>query len=188
MDNIKILLIYFAIVTITTVSSQFSSYDLDDEYADLEGIEMDPNLLNLILPDVRQSSPYAYEDEKKALGAIFGVSKEKPSFGVSIGAGFPILKPKLEILRLIEAFIKLKAKLITSFQALVNENYDLIKAVFNLIVGNAAHLHIFTLKGISVLRKIIEFVLYLSSNWNAGGFSAFPIGKPYQAYGVPPYR
>lgn len=171
------------ILTITAVSSQFSSYDLDHEYADLESAEMDPNLFDLLLPtNTRQSSPYEDED---APGASVGVSKVKPSFGVSVGAGFPVLRPKLQILGLIEAFLKLKAKLITSFQAIVNNNYDLIKAVFNLVTSKAAGLQVILLNGITVLRKIIEFALYLFSDLNVGVSSTVSLGAPHHGYGLP---
>lgn len=166
-------------------ADRFSGYNQDDEYADLENADVSPSLLSLFTPNIRQSvleDSDLHTEETKDIGASFSVSKGKPLYGVS--AGVSLLKPQIEVLHLIEAFLKLKAELVTHLYAIINENYDLIKAVLNLVFSKVTNLQAFTLKGISVLRKIIEFSLYLFGGWNVG--ISPPI--PHEVYGVPIYK
>ncbi|KAF2894956.1 hypothetical protein ILUMI_11217 [Ignelater luminosus] len=183
-----------AIMAVNATAAQFSGYNHDDEYADLENEEINPSLLGLLSPTLRQSGlenldtadfdPYA--EETKNVGASFSVTKHKPFFGVSTGTGVSLLKPQIEVLHLIEAFLKLKTELVTRLSALINENYDLIKAVINLIFSKVGYLQAFSLTGISVIRKIIDFALNLFGN--VGISSSVSVGVPHEVYGAPNYR
>ncbi|EFA06568.1 uncharacterized protein LOC103313521 [Tribolium castaneum] len=76
-----------------------------------------------------------------------------------------LLEPHLEILQLIEVFLKFKGELVSRLHSLVTDNYDLLRSVYSTLVNKIGNLHSFTLTGIRVLRKVLEFAIALFGQW-----------------------
>jgi hypothetical protein len=76
-----------------------------------------------------------------------------------------LLSPHMEILRLIEIFLKFKGELASRMYAVVTDNYDLIRSVYMTVINKIGSLHSFTLVGIKILRKILEFATALMAQW-----------------------
>ncbi|XP_044746776.1 uncharacterized protein LOC123308254 [Coccinella septempunctata] len=92
------------------------------------------------------------------------------SVGFSVGGGgsiapFAILKPKAEILKLIESFIRLQGEVGSRLYALVVDNWELIRYLSNTVINNIGYLQSFTVNGIITLRKILEFANRLFASW-----------------------
>lgn len=73
--------------------------------------------------------------------------------------------PSLELLDLIESFVKLKYEIVSMLQRMFNENFHLIRDVFNVIVSKVDKIRGFTLMGIRVIRNIVQFAYYLIEQW-----------------------
>lgn len=76
-----------------------------------------------------------------------------------------LLGPHLEILQLVEIFLKLKGELASRFHAVVADNYDLIRSVYMTLINKIGSIHSFTLTGIKILRKILEFAVTVLGQW-----------------------
>lgn len=74
--------------------------------------------------------------------------------------------PYVEILKLIESFLRLKGEVVSRVHHLILDNSELIRAVHNTFIGKLATLHNFTLTGIVILRKIVEFASTLFGQWS----------------------
>lgn len=100
-----------------------------------------------------------------------------------------LLAPHAEILSLVESFIRLKGEVASRFYALVADNYDLIRSVYNVIISKISTLHSFSLVGIQVLRKIVEFAVQCLSQWEITvpsiSFGASYESAPKPSYGTP---
>lgn len=103
-----------------------------------------------------------------------------------------LLAPHVEILSLIEGFLKLKGELASRFHAIVVDNYDLIRGVYNVLINKVSTLHSFSLTGIQVLRRIIEFAVECIGQWQITvpsiSFGAGHQGsgsRPQSSYGPP---
>lgn len=95
------------------------------------------------------------------------------------------LAPHAEILSLIEGFIKLKGEVASKFYALIADNYDLIRSVSNVLINKIATLHAFSLTGIQILRRIVEFAIRCLSQWEITIPASSNGGAPYPTYGTP---
>lgn len=73
--------------------------------------------------------------------------------------------PSLELLDLVESFIKLKYEIVSMLQRMFNENFHLFRDVFNVIVSKVDQIRGFTLMGIRVIRNIVHFAYYLIEQW-----------------------
>ncbi|XP_044265633.1 uncharacterized protein LOC123011964 [Tribolium madens] len=76
-----------------------------------------------------------------------------------------LLEPHLEILQLIEVFLKFKGEVFSRLHGLVTDNYDLIRSVYSTLINKIGNLHSFTLTGIRILRKVLEFATVLFGQW-----------------------
>ncbi|RZB38773.1 hypothetical protein BDFB_010251 [Asbolus verrucosus] len=76
-----------------------------------------------------------------------------------------LLGSHMEILQLIEVFLKFKGELGARLRDLMRDNYDLIRSVYQNILQKIGNLHAFTLMGVKILRKILEFAVTLMVNW-----------------------
>lgn len=99
------------------------------------------------------------------------------------------IAPHVEILTLIEEFVKLKGEVASKFYALIADNYDLIRSVFSVIVSKISTLHSFSLTGIQVLRRIVEFAVQCLSQWQINvptvSFGTPSASAQYPSYGTP---
>lgn len=97
------------------------------------------------------------------------------------------LAPHAEILSLIEGFIKLKGEVASKFYALIVDNYDLIRSVYSVIVSKISTLHSFSLIGIQILRRIVEFAVQCLSQWEISvpAISVSESSASHPNYGVP---
>lgn len=97
-----------------------------------------------------------------------------------------LLAPHAEILSLIESFIKLKGEVASRVHALIVDNYDIITSVYNVLIGKISTLHSFSLAGIQILRRIVEFAVQCLGQWEINvpsiSFSG-AVSKP--SYGTP---
>ncbi|CAH0550070.1 unnamed protein product [Brassicogethes aeneus] len=82
------------------------------------------------------------------------------------GTAFISKLPYSEILRALEAFIRLKGEIGSRLSALYLDNREIIRAVGQTLIGKLGLLHGFTLNGIILLRKLLEFAGQLFGNWN----------------------
>lgn len=92
------------------------------------------------------------------------------NYGLGIDAGgtfsaSSVLKPKVEILKLLESFIKLKAEIVTKLYAVAVDNWDSIVYLFNAFINNIGTLSAFTVNGIVILRNVLEVAARLFSSW-----------------------
>ncbi|KAL3286450.1 hypothetical protein HHI36_000956 [Cryptolaemus montrouzieri] len=92
------------------------------------------------------------------------------NIGFSLGAGGSftpngVLRPHVEILKLVENLVRLKGELVSRAYAVIVDNWELIRSVTATLINNLGTLQAFTLNGIIVLRKIIEFALRLFGSW-----------------------
>lgn len=76
-----------------------------------------------------------------------------------------LLRPHVEILSLIEGFLKLKGEVASRIHAVVADNYDLIRSITNILIGKISTLHSFSLTGIQILRRIVEFAVQCIGQW-----------------------
>lgn len=81
-------------------------------------------------------------------------------------SGTAIKVPFSEIIRLIEAFVQVKGEIASRLNHLLSDNSELIRAVWNTLVTKIGTLHSFTLNGLVVLRKIMEFAAQLFGQWS----------------------
>lgn len=77
-----------------------------------------------------------------------------------------LLRPQLEILRLVESFLRLKGQMSSRVHALIYDNFDIFKSLYKVLVYKLSRLHGFSLQGIRIIRRIIEFALDLVGQWN----------------------
>ncbi|KAF5280373.1 hypothetical protein FQR65_LT03182 [Abscondita terminalis] len=90
-----------------------------------------------------------------------------PTLGVGINVDkHAVLQPHIELIRFLEAFLQFKTELIARLQHLLNDNWDLIISITNLVLGKLQNLQGFSLIFISILRQILEFALGLFSYFN----------------------
>lgn len=136
------------------------------------------------------------EDDDQATSRQYGVSPSYSnpngnadgSYGNQRFSPGSLLAPHAEILSLVESFIRLKGEVASKFYALVVDNYDIIRSVSNVLISKISTLHSFSLVGIQILRKIVEFAVDCLSQWEitvpsvSFGASA-SAAKP--SYGVP---
>lgn len=85
-----------------------------------------------------------------------------PSPSVSLHG---LLTPPAEILSLIEGFLTLKGEVASRFYNIIADNYDLIKGIYDVLVTKVSTLHSFSLAGVQILRRIIEFAIQCLSQW-----------------------
>lgn len=93
------------------------------------------------------------------------------NFQNSISGGITInqsKEPYVEMLRLVQAFLKIKGEMAGRLWALLNDNAHIVAALRDTLVAKLSTLHTFTLSFITVLRKILEFAVPLFSNISAG--------------------
>lgn len=67
--------------------------------------------------------------------------------------------------------------MVSKFYAVLADNYDLIRSVYSVIISKISTLHSFSLTGIQILRRIVEFAVQCLSQWE--------ITRPPTNYGVP---
>lgn len=95
-----------------------------------------------------------------------------------------IIAPHVEILHIVESFLRLKGEMATRIHALINDNFDLFQSIYNVIVAKASKLHGFTLMGISVIRKILEFAVQMIGTWEVNAPSvSIGVNKVFSALG-----
>ncbi|KAF5305079.1 hypothetical protein FQA39_LY09341 [Lamprigera yunnana] len=109
------------------------------------------------------------------------VAEPVHAVGVESGLGLTVnknvvLAPQVEIFRFVEAFVLFKKELLARFQHIINENWELIRGVINMILGKLQKLQGATLVFISILRQILEFAVNI--------FSSFRINLPSISLGV----
>ncbi|KAK5648995.1 hypothetical protein RI129_003887 [Pyrocoelia pectoralis] len=108
---------------------------------------------------------------------------------VGLSVDTHVLVPHVEVFRFIETFIQFKNELLARLQILINENWDLVRAIINLVIGKIQKLGGFTLVGISILRKVCEFALGLFGSWSINlpsiSVGASTVVEPHATYGVP---
>lgn len=92
----------------------------------------------------------------------YGAPAASATSGISLQG---LIAPHAEILNLIESFLQLKGDVASRFYNLVSENYDLIRGVVNVAVSKIATLHWFSLTGVQILRRVIEFIVQCVSQW-----------------------
>lgn len=76
-----------------------------------------------------------------------------------------LLRPHVEILSLIEGFLKLKGEVAARIHAVIVDNYDLIRSIANVLINKISTLHSFSLTGIQILRRIVEFAVRCIGQW-----------------------
>ncbi|KAF5305077.1 hypothetical protein FQA39_LY09339 [Lamprigera yunnana] len=114
------------------------------------------------LPDL---TSFPYEQYTDIASSYGPPPQPQPSFGVSVNTQ-AVLAPQVEVIRFLEAFLNLISEILARLQNLMNENWDLVRAIINIIIGKVQKLQGFLLKGVGVLRTFLEFVLNLFSNWS----------------------
>ncbi|KAF5280370.1 hypothetical protein FQR65_LT03179 [Abscondita terminalis] len=124
-----------------------------------------PQLLSGSQSSLEDLTSFPYEQYHDIASSYGPPPEPQPSFGISVNTQ-AILAPQLEIVRFLEAFLNLKSELIARFQSLLNENWDLIRAIINVIIGKLQKIQALLLKGVGLLRGFLEFVLNLFSNWS----------------------
>ncbi|KAL1513045.1 hypothetical protein ABEB36_002525 [Hypothenemus hampei] len=91
-----------------------------------------------------------------------------------IGASVQVVKqvPYVEILKLVQSFLKIKGEIASQVYALFNDNAHIWIALRDTLITKISTLHNFTLNFIIVLRKVLEFASSLFGNINVNaGFS-----------------
>ena len=76
-----------------------------------------------------------------------------------------LLSPHVEILQLIETFLRFKGELASRVQALISDNWEIIRGVYLAVINKIGTLHTFTLTGIKILRKVLELAVTLMAQW-----------------------
>ncbi|KRT85333.1 hypothetical protein AMK59_2644 [Oryctes borbonicus] len=76
-----------------------------------------------------------------------------------------LLVPHLEILRLVESFLQLKGQMVSRLHALLYDNFDLFRSLYKVLVYKLSKLHGFSLQGVRIVRRILEFALSLMGQW-----------------------
>ncbi|KAF7284471.1 hypothetical protein GWI33_022065 [Rhynchophorus ferrugineus] len=66
--------------------------------------------------------------------------------------------PYVELLKLIEVFMQIKADLISRFWALLYDNTHILTALRDTLIRKVASMHNLTLSVVVAVRKILEFV------------------------------
>ncbi|KAK9873938.1 hypothetical protein WA026_002291 [Henosepilachna vigintioctopunctata] len=117
-------------------------------------------------PPTSYNSPSASESTVTYSGAVPVGTVSNVGFSAG-GTITPegIIRPQVEILKLLENLLVLKGEIVPRIYAMAVDNWDLIQSVFYTVVNNAGPLHAFTLKGIVILRKILEFAVQLFGSW-----------------------
>lgn len=77
------------------------------------------------------------------------------------------LEPRAELLQLIASFIKLQSELGSKVSALIADNVELIKALTQTFMKHLGNLHQYTLNGIQVFRKILQFAMSMLDTWTS---------------------
>ncbi|KAF5280368.1 hypothetical protein FQR65_LT03177 [Abscondita terminalis] len=150
-----------------------------------------PQLLTPSQSSLEDLTSFPYEQYHDVASSYGPPPEPQPSFGVSVNTQ-AVLAPTLEIIRFLEAFINLKSELQARFQSLLNENWDLGRAIINVIIGKLQKLQALLLKGVGLLRGLLEFVLNLFSNWSLTlpsltlGATTPPHPIPHLVYGLQP--
>lgn len=126
------------------------------------------------IPD-KVEEPIVFESIPSPTFTVYGPPAPVPiasasSVGVSLGAGGTfspsgVISAKVEILKLLETFVKLKGEFVSRMYAVVVDNWDLIKYLTNAVISRLGTLQAFTVNGIIILRKILEFAYYLFGSW-----------------------
>ncbi|KAK4883986.1 hypothetical protein RN001_000257 [Aquatica leii] len=150
-----------------------------------------PQLLSASQSNLPDLTSFPYEEYHDVASSYGPPPEPQPSFGVSVNTQ-AVLAPQLEIIRFLEAFLNLKSEILARVQSLLNENWDLGRALINVIIGKLQQLQAFLLKGVSLLRSVLEFVLNLFSNWSLT-LPSLTLGattplhpQPHLTYGIPP--
>lgn len=99
-----------------------------------------------------------------------------------------VMAPQIEVLALLESFIRLKGELIRRFYALFYDNADLIRDVGNFIFNKLDRLQSFTLRGITVFRHILEFALRQIGEWHVNKYIDSTTEKPRMAVNTKLYN
>lgn len=76
-----------------------------------------------------------------------------------------LLVPHLEILRLIDSFLELKGQMAARLHALIYDNFDMFRSLYKVLVYKLSKLHGFSLQGVRIIRRILEFALSLMGQW-----------------------
>ncbi|XP_018320164.1 uncharacterized protein LOC108733481 isoform X2 [Agrilus planipennis] len=64
---------------------------------------------------------------------------------------------QIELLRLLEMLVQVKGEVFSRVNDIVLNNYELITAILNLLINKIKALHNFSLAGLSVVRRILEY-------------------------------
>ncbi|XP_017771005.1 PREDICTED: uncharacterized protein LOC108558555 [Nicrophorus vespilloides] len=164
--KVIILMMFFGVIC---ESARVQDVDYDTLMSLLDEYEDDNN-------KVSSSSVHdQYEsEEERRVGGGGGIqfSVSKPSVGT-------LLSPKVEVLSLVEAFLRLKGEMASRVNALINDNFDLFQRVYNLFMNKISKVHSITLAGVRCLRKIVEFAVGVISSWE--------IAKPSVSFGFQNY-
>ncbi|KAF5305078.1 hypothetical protein FQA39_LY09340 [Lamprigera yunnana] len=99
----------------------------------------------------------------------------KSGLGVTVNKDI-VLAPQVEIFRFLEAFVRFKTELLARLQHIINDNWELIRGVINVLIGKLQKLHGVALVFISILRQILEFAVNI--------FSSFSFNLPSIGVGV----
>ncbi|XP_066262172.1 uncharacterized protein [Euwallacea similis] len=92
------------------------------------------------------------------------ISLEIP--GISSTASLQVNKqvPYLEVLKLVQSFLKLKGEMAGRIWALINDNTHILAALRDTLITKISTIHNFTLTLIVILRKVMEFAVSLFGN------------------------
>ncbi|XP_066155633.1 uncharacterized protein [Euwallacea fornicatus] len=72
--------------------------------------------------------------------------------------------PYLEVLRLVQSYLKLKGEMAGRLWALINDNAHILTALRDTLITKISTIHNFTLTLIVILRKVMEFAVSLFGN------------------------
>lgn len=104
-----------------------------------------------MIPDVEEEEP---PEDSPIITSLLSAFKPRK-----------LLVPHLEILRLVESFLQLKGEVISRLHALIYDNYDLFRSLYKVFVYKISKLHGFSLQGVKIVRRILEFALNLMGQW-----------------------
>lgn len=76
-----------------------------------------------------------------------------------------MLAPPAELLSLIEGFLEVKGDVASRLYRLIDNNSELIRSAYGVIVNNAGTVHSITLTGVQLLRGVLEFVIQCLNQW-----------------------
>lgn len=71
----------------------------------------------------------------------------------------------LELLNILETFVRLKSDIINKFNAIVSNNWPKFRAAYNVAIVTAIKFHEYLLKIISFIKKFCAFTLNLFTNF-----------------------